>query len=191
MLPLPLQMVLLMFAGWVNRQQLEVIEYLKEENRLLKERLGGQRILFTNAERRRWARKAHALGRKALNELETLVTPDTLLRWYRTLIARKWNYSHRRRSPGRPRTRCTIVELIVRMALENPCWGYTRIQGALANLGHEVGVGQLPTSCENRVLSRPLSGASAHAGPRFSKRTGSAWPRPISSRLRCVQYGVW
>jgi putative transposase len=94
MLPLPLQMLPLMFAGWVNRQQLEVIEYLKEENRLLKERLGGRRIRFTDAERRRLARKAHALGRKSLNELQTLVTPDTLLRWYRELLARKWNYSH-------------------------------------------------------------------------------------------------
>jgi putative transposase len=75
-----------MFAGWVNRQQLEVIEYLKEENRLLRERLAAQRIRFTDAERRRLARKAQALGQKALSELETLVTPDTLLRWYRTLI---------------------------------------------------------------------------------------------------------
>ena len=100
MLPSPFQMLLLMFAGWVNRQQLEVIEYLKEENRLLRERLAGQRIRFTDAERRRLARKAQALGRKALSELETLVIPGTLLRWYRTLIACKWNYSHRRRGPG-------------------------------------------------------------------------------------------
>jgi hypothetical protein len=71
-----------MFAGWVNRHQLDVIEYLKE-------RLGGRRIRFTDAERCRLARKAHALGRKALNELETLVTPDTLLRWHRQLVASK------------------------------------------------------------------------------------------------------
>ena len=85
----------MMVAGWVNRHQLHVIEYLKEENRVLKERLGGQRIRFTDAERCRLARKAHVLGRKVLNELETLVTPDTLLRWYRQLVAFKWNYSHR------------------------------------------------------------------------------------------------
>ena len=58
--------------------------------------------------------------------------------WYRELVASKWNYSHRR-SPGRPRLMRTIVELILQMALENPSWGYTRIRGALANLGHEVG----------------------------------------------------
>jgi hypothetical protein len=135
-------MLLLMFAGWVNRHQLDVIEYLQEENRVLKERMGGRRLRFTDAERRRLARKAQALGRKVLNELETVVTPDTLLRWYRELVASKWNYSHRR-GPGRPRVMKTIVDLILRMALENPSWGYTRIRGALANLGHQVARGTI------------------------------------------------
>lgn len=112
----------MMLAGWVNRRQLEVIDYLKEENRILKERLGGHRIQFTDVERRRLARKARTLGRKVLRQLDTLVTPETLLRWYRKLIARKWDYSHRR-GPGRPCTRHTIVELIIRMAVENPSWG--------------------------------------------------------------------
>ena len=84
-----LPLLLMMFSGWVNRRQVDVIEYLKEENRILKERLGGKRIQFNDAERRRLARKAYALGRKVLNELETVVTPDTLMRWYRNLIARK------------------------------------------------------------------------------------------------------
>ena len=118
---LPLQMLLLVFAGSVNRHQLDVIEYLQEENRVLKERMGGRRLRFTDAERRRLARKAQALGRKVLNELETLVTPDTLLRWYRELVAFKWNYSHRR-GPGRPRVMKTIVDLVLQMALENPSW---------------------------------------------------------------------
>jgi putative transposase len=116
---LPFQLVLLMFAGWVNRHQLDVIEYLQEENRVLKERLGGRRLRFTDVERRRLARKAQVLGRKVLTELETLVTPDTLLRWYRELIASKWNYAHRR-GPGRPRVMKPITDLIVQMALENP-----------------------------------------------------------------------
>ena len=139
---LPFQFVLLIFAGWVNRHQLDVIEYLQEENRVLKGRLGGRRLRFTDAERRRLARKARALGRKVLNELETVVTPDTLLQWYRELVASKWDYSHRRR-PGRPPVMKTIVDLVVRMALENPSWGYTRIRGALANLGHQVGRGTI------------------------------------------------
>jgi len=137
-----LQLLLMMFAGWVNRQQLEVIEYLQEENRLLKERLGDRPIHFTDAERRRLARRAKRLGRKVLNELKTLVTPDTLMRWYRELVCAKWDYSQRR-GPGRPRVRKDIVNLIVRMALHNPSWGYTRIKGALANLGHQVGRGTI------------------------------------------------
>jgi len=76
----PLQFLVTLLAGWINRRQLEVIEYLKEENRLLKERLGSQRLRFTDSERRRLARRANALGRKALSELDTLVTPDTLMR---------------------------------------------------------------------------------------------------------------
>ena len=85
----PLRFLLTLLAGWINRRQLETIDYLKEENRLLKERLGGRR--------RRLARRAYALGPKALSELDTLVTPDTLMRWYRTLVAKKWTYTHRRR----------------------------------------------------------------------------------------------
>jgi putative transposase len=113
-----------------------------EENRILKERLGNQRIHFTDSERRRLARKAKVLGRKVLITLETLVTPDTLLRWYRDLVARKWNHSNRR-GPGRPRVMKDIADLILRMAEENLSWGYTRIQGALANLGHHVGRGTI------------------------------------------------
>jgi len=91
----------MMVAGWVNRHQLDVIEYFKEENRVLKTHPGGQRICFTDAERRRLARRAKVLSRKVLNELKTLVTPDTLMRWYRELVSAKWDYSHRHR-PGRP-----------------------------------------------------------------------------------------
>ena len=136
------QLLLLMFAGWVNRQQSDVIDYLQEENRLLKERLGDRRIHFTDAERRRLARRAKALGRKVLNELRSLVTPDTLMRWYRDLVCAKWDYSQRR-GPGRPRVMKDIVHLILRMAVDNPSWGYTRIKGALANVGHQVGRGTI------------------------------------------------
>jgi len=120
----PLQLPLVIFAGWVNRHQLDVIEHLQEENRALKERLGGRRIRLTDTERCQLARKAHTLGRKVLNELHTLVTPDTLLRWYREMVAWKWNYSHRR-GPGRPRVMQTIVNLVLRMALDNRLWEYT------------------------------------------------------------------
>ena len=132
-----LQFLILIFAGWVNRHQLDVIEYLLEENRALREQLCGKRLRFTDSQRRRLAAKAKVIGRKGLFEISTLVTPDTLLRWYRTLVARKYDGGKSRRL-GRPRTAVEIEELILKMARENPRWGYTRIRGALYNLGHEI-----------------------------------------------------
>ncbi len=126
MLPLPLQFLVLMLAGWINRQQQEVITYLEAENRVLREQLGPGRVRFTDAQRSRLARAAHAIGRKRLRQISTIVTPDTLLRWYRELVARKYDGS-KMRGPGRPRIAGEIQRLIVRMARENPGWGYTRI----------------------------------------------------------------
>ena len=125
--------LLMIVSGWVQRRQLIVIEYLQAENRLLKARLSGKRIRFTDVERALLARKAKAAGRKALLALDTVVSPDTLMRWHRRLVAQKWDFS-KRRGPGRPGVMREISQLIVRMAQENPGWGYIRIQGALANL---------------------------------------------------------
>ncbi|MCH9675128.1 MAG: hypothetical protein K0U93_27035, partial [Gammaproteobacteria bacterium] len=135
---LPLQFLLVLFAGWVNRYQCDVIEYLEEENRALREKLGPKRLLFSDRQRRRLAAKAKRIGRKGLFNIQTLVTPDTLLRWYRTLIANKYDGSITRR-PGRPKTASELEQLIVRIARENSSWGYTRIQGALYNVGHNIG----------------------------------------------------
>ncbi len=135
---LELQLLMLIFTGWVNRTQQDVIEYLQEENRVLREQLGGKRLRFTDAQRRRLATKAKTIGRKGLFEIGTLVTPDTLLRWYRRLIAKKYDGS-KIRKPGRPKTAVEIERLIIRIAADNPRWGYTRIRGALRNLGHEIG----------------------------------------------------
>jgi putative transposase len=82
------------------------------------------------------------VGRKRLRELDTIVTPETLLRWHRELVARKWTFVERRR-PGRPRTGEELVGLVVRMASEKPSWGYTRIQGAMRNLDHKLGRGTI------------------------------------------------
>jgi transposase InsO family protein len=95
-------------------------------------------LLFTDGQRRGLALRAKTVGRKGLFGIDTLVTPDTLLRWYRRLIARKYDGSQTR-SPGRPKTAAEIEGLIVQMARDNPRWGYTRIRGALHNLGHEIG----------------------------------------------------
>src|SRR4029079_2126854 len=79
----------------------------------------------------------HRLGRRALRQLATIVTPDTLLWWHRQLITCKWTYA--KRQGGRPGVLIEIRRLVVRMAEENPTWGYTRIRGALKNIGHRVG----------------------------------------------------
>ncbi len=137
-MPLPIQLLLFLLIGWASRQQQEAIEYLKVENLALREQLGGKRLRFTEAQRRRLARKAKPLGRRRLCEIAPIITPDTLLRWYRELVAQKYDGSARR-GPGRPRIAGEIQHLILEMASDNPRWGYTRIQGALANLGYTVG----------------------------------------------------
>jgi putative transposase len=144
-----LQFLILSFAGWVNRGQQDVVEYLQEENRVLREQLGGKRLRFTDRLRRRLAAKAKAIaagrarkrcvaerlrGRRGLFEISTLVTPDTLLRWHRRLIAKKYDGS-KNRTVGRPKTAVEIEELILQMARQNRTWGYTKIRGALYNLG--------------------------------------------------------
>lgn len=113
-----------------------MIDYLKEKNRLLKEKLDNK-LRFTDAERRRLAARAKLLGRKILAQLDTLVTPDTLLRWHRELIAQKWKQLLERK-PGRPRTKEMIVALVLRLAQENSGWGCRRVLGALSNVGYKV-----------------------------------------------------
>ena len=123
------QFLLLVLAGWVNRQQQDVIDYLQEENRVLRAGLRGKRLSLSDDERRRLAVKAQALGREALAQIASVATPATLLRWYRCLIAAKYDGS-KNRSPGRPPTAKDIRELIVRVAQENPTWGYTRLRAS-------------------------------------------------------------
>jgi hypothetical protein len=135
----PWQLLLVMLAGWVHRRQQAAIEYLRTENQILREKLGQKRLLLNDDQRRRLAVKGKVLGRRWLEQVATLVTPDTILRWHRQLIARKWDFSDRRKAAvGRPRVRPEIVELVLKFARENPAWGCDRIQGALANVGYAI-----------------------------------------------------
>jgi putative transposase len=118
----PWQFLLLILAGWINSRQQEAIDYLLTENRILREKLGKRRILLNDGQRRRLAIKGKILGRKMLNELATIVTPEAILRWHRELVSRHWDYSHRRKSAGRPPMVQEIVELLLRMAKENPTY---------------------------------------------------------------------
>ena len=114
-----LHVLIAVVAGWLQRHQQQVITYLQEENRVLKAHLGGRRLHLTDTERRRLAALAYPLRR-----------------WYKRLIAQKFDGSEQRRQYGRPRVAEEVEQLVIRMAEENPSWGYRRIQGALANLGH-------------------------------------------------------
>src|SRR6476469_3310451 len=99
----PWKLLVAILAGWVNQRQQEAISYLRTENQVLREKLGTQRILLNDDQRRRLAVQGSVLGRKGLEEYATLFTPDTILRWHRQLVAQKWNYAERKQKPpGRP-----------------------------------------------------------------------------------------
>ena len=147
-------------AGWISRGQQNVIEYLVTENRILREQLRGKRVRLRDDQRRLLAVRATAIGRDGLQGIAGIVTPDTLLRWYRTLVAAKYDGS-RRRGPGRPSTQAVLAQLVCRMASENPSWGYSRIRGALWNLGHELA---------RNTIRRILVDAGLEPAPERGKR---------------------
>ena len=127
---------------------------MRQENRVLREQLGGCRLCFTDDQRRRLAARTNGLGRRVLSQLATIVTPDTLLAWHRKLIARKYDGSTNR-GCGRPRTEAGIEWLVVQMALENRDWGYTRIVGALSNLGYKLAIGTVANILKRNGIERP------------------------------------
>lgn len=136
----PFRFLLIAVAGWMNQQQQFAIDYLREENRVLREQLGHRRLRFSDDQRRRLAALAKRLTRRILKQIVGIVTPETLLAWHRKLIANKYDGSAQR-GPGRPRTGSEMESLVVRLAQENRDWGYRRILGALSNLGYRVGRG--------------------------------------------------
>jgi len=114
----PFRFLLVSLAGWRNERQPQIIDYLREENRVLREQLGGSRVRLNDDQRRRPAAKAKGLGRKVLAEVATIVRPETLLAWHRKLIAHKYDGSARR-GPGRPPTAAQLEAWVIRMATEN------------------------------------------------------------------------
>ena len=116
-------------TGLVNQELLLRNEYLAAENRILRAHLPA-RLRLSDAERSTLAEIAKRLGRKALKDVARVAKPDTLLGWYRRLVARKFDGSHRRAYPGRPRISPEVEVLVVRLARESRVWGYDRIVGA-------------------------------------------------------------
>jgi hypothetical protein len=197
--PAALQMVLCVLTGWLDRREREAVAYLVEENRLLRRQLGTRRLRLTDDDRRRLAARAYRVGRTALREIATIATPDTLLRWHRQLIARIWTYGSQ---PGRRGTLVEIRRLVVRMAEENPTWGYTRIQGALKNVGRtriscvhstppsrSLAPSRIPRISlrRSRRRSLQLSPAITRAAPATARRgfteltrCRSGWPQDVT-----------
>src|SRR6516225_7124294 len=124
-------------TGLINQELLLKNEYLTAENRILRAHLP-TRLLLSDPERSALAEIGKRLGRKALAQVACVAKPDTILAWYRKLIAQKFDGSRGRRYPGRPRINPKLEELIVKMARENSGWGYDRIVGALSNLGYTL-----------------------------------------------------
>jgi putative transposase len=125
---------LALVAGHVEDELLKRNEYLAAENEILHSKLKG-RLRLTDVERIRLAELGHQLGRKALEGVAAVVKPETILKWFRDLIAKKFDGSAARSKGGRPRTAQEVEELIVRISKDNASWGYSRIVGALSNLG--------------------------------------------------------
>jgi transposase InsO family protein len=169
----PFRLLLISLAGSLSQQQRDVIDYLREENRVLRDQLGNKRLRLKDEQRRPLAVKAKKLGWRMLHELTTIVTPETLLAWDRKLIAWKYDGS-RQRCPGRPRTQDEMQCLVARMATENRDWGYRRIQGALANLGHEVGRGTVAD-----ILKRYGLEPAAERNRRSTWKEFVSWHREV------------
>ena len=129
----PWHILLACLCGLVNHRQQQIIEFQNAQIEAILAKLGRPRLLLDDDQRRLLAVKAHSIGRKALLELTTIFTPNTILRWHRELVANKFDSSVNRK-PGRPRIRQEIVDAIVRFATRNPTWGYDCIQGAIRNL---------------------------------------------------------
>jgi putative transposase len=124
-------------TGSVNQELLLRNEYLAAENRILRAKLPPRLRLF-NPERATLSEIGKRPGRRALAEIACVAKPDTILPWYRKLVAQKFDGSKHRQYPGRPPVSSELEALVVRMAKENSGWGYDRIVGALANLGHRL-----------------------------------------------------
>ena len=130
----PWQLLLVILSGYVNRHQQQVNDLYRTQLKFLLQAQGRKRILLSDDQRRQLAVKGKLLSRKALMELTTIVTPDTILRWHRQLVARKWNYSdQRKKKPGRPPLSDQVKQLVVRMARENPSWSFGLRPGCAAD----------------------------------------------------------
>jgi putative transposase len=182
--------VLAFVTGMVDQELLARIEYLAAENHILKAQLKG-RLKLSDAERATLGEIGHRLGRKVLGEVANVARPDTILAWYRNLVARKFDGSKARRSPGRPQIKREIEQLIVRMARENRDWGYDRIAGALANLGYKVCDQSVGNVLQRHALPPAPERKRPTTWPAFIRIHLALLAGPTSSPRRCSRCAGW
>jgi len=188
----PWQLFSLVLSGWVNRYQQQMVDFYVSQTKALLESKGNKRILLNDDQRRLLAVKGKVLGRKALTELTTIVTPDTILRWHRELVAQKWDYSERRKSkPGRPPVSDEVKQLVVRFAKEKPDWGYDRIQGAPANFGHENSDQTVGNVLKAHGIEPNPNESGGPLGRPSSRHIGTCWAQPTSPRLKSGPRADW
>jgi Homeodomain-like domain len=145
--------------------------------------------MLSDAERATLSEIGHRLGRKVLAEVATVARPDTILAWYRKLVARKFSGSQARQGPGRPRLKREVEQLIIRMASENRDWGYDRIAGAMANLGYVISDQTGQCSATERPVT--CAGAQAHDTVVGLHSNPLGWREPTSSLQKCSRCAVW
>jgi hypothetical protein len=171
--------ILSFVTGLVNQELLLRNEYRAAENRILKAHLPA-RLRLSDAERSTLAEIAKRLGRKALQEIARVAKPDTLIAWYRQVVAHKFDGSRRRGYPGRPRISPEVERLVVRMARENRGWGYDRIMGALADLSHAI---------SDRTVGNILRRHNIAQARERSRTT--TWKEFIRSHTEVLAAAVW
>jgi hypothetical protein len=171
--------ILAYVTGTVDQELLARNEYLAIENRILKAQLTG-RLKLSDAERGALGEIGHRLGRKALADVATIARPDTILGWYRKLVARKFDGLKARRGPGRPRIRREVEQLIIRMASENLTWGYDRIVERWPTWGTTFPIKRLAMYCSATVCHRRRSASAQPRGRTLFGPTWRCWPGPTS-----------
>jgi putative transposase len=170
-------------TGLVNQRLLLQCEYLAAENRILRSHVSG-RLRLSDPERSTLAEIAKRFGRGQLAEVACVAKPETILAWYRRLIARKFDGSKHRTHPGRPCIDPVIEALVVRMAQETSSWGYDRIAGALANLGHHISGQTIGNILKRHGIPPAPRRSQIRPGRTSSLRIWQFLPAPISLRSK-------
>jgi hypothetical protein len=171
--------VLAYVTGTVDQELLARNEYLAAENRIIKAQLKG-RLKLSDAERGVLGKIGHRLGRKVFADVATIAQPETILGWYRKLVARKFDGSKARRGPGRPRIKREVEQLIMRMASENRDWGYDRIVGRWPIWGTRFPIKRLAMFCGATVCRQHRSANAQPLGQPSSGPTWRCWRGPTS-----------